>query len=339
MAWKDNKNDKRGGAGRGRSNDKRKPFGNKEGGKRFSRPGEGKSERGEKRTWEAGKDDFKKADKPFEREEGKSFTRKPYDRTNPSRGYKGKVKLTPQGAPKADDGMVRLNKYIANAGICSRREADTLIESGAITVNGKVVTELGTRIRKTDKVQCEGQTLKNEKLVYLLLNKPKDYITTVNDPLKRRTVLDLVKNACKERIYPVGRLDRNTTGALLLTNDGDLAKKLMHPKHLVKKIYQVSLDKNVKQEDLDKIAEGITLEDGFIKADEVAYSSKENKREVGIEIHSGRNRIVRRIFESLGYKVLKLDRVYFAGLTKKSLSRGQYRFLEEDEVRYLKMLG
>ena len=320
MAWKDNKNDKRGGSGRGRSND------------------------GDKRSFNGGPDKkkrpFKKdGETPFERKEGRSFEPKRYDRPGQNRPNRGKVKLTPKSELKEDDGLVRLNKFIANAGICSRREADTLIESGTITVNGKVVTALGTKVKKTDKIQCEGQTLKNEKLVYLLLNKPKDYITTMDDPLKRRTVLDLVKNACKERIYPVGRLDRNTTGALLLTNDGDLAKKLMHPKHLVKKIYQVSLDKNLKQEDLDKIIEGVTLEDGFIKADEVAYSSMENKREIGIEIHSGRNRIVRRIFESLGYKVLKLDRVYFAGLTKKSLSRGQYRFLEEAEVRYLKMLG
>lgn len=254
-------------------------------------------------------------------------------------GKSEKVKLTPKEEYKKDDGTIRLNRFIAQAGICSRREADTLIASGAIKVNGRVVTELGTRVKKTDKVQCEDQTLKNEKLVYVLLNKPKDYITTVSDPQKRKTVLDLVGKACKERIYPVGRLDRNTSGVLLLCNDGDLSKKLLHPKHLVKKIYHLTLDKPIKQSDFDQITEGLQLEDGFIKPDELAYTSKENKKELGIEIHSGKNRIVRRIFEAVGYRVIRLDRVYFAGLTKKGMSRGQYRFLTEEEVRYLKMLG
>lgn len=251
----------------------------------------------------------------------------------------GKVKLTPKSDTKPDDGMMRLNRFIAHAGICSRREADTLIASGVISVNGKVVTELGTKVNKTDKIKYEDQTLKNEKLVYFILNKPKDFITTTNDPEKRRTVLQLMKGACKERIYPVGRLDRNTSGVLLFSNDGDLAKKLLHPKHLVKKIYQVSTDKPIKQEDFNKLTEGFQLEDGFIKADELAYTSKDTKKEVGLEIHSGKNRIVRRMFESLGYKVLRLDRVLFAGLTKKGMSRGQYRALTEQEVSYLKMLG
>jgi 23S rRNA pseudouridine2605 synthase len=268
---------------------------------------------------------------------------KEYSRDNaPHRGrsaHGGKVKLTPKPGIQKDDSMIRLNRYIAHAGICSRREADTLISSGVISVNGKVVTELGTKVNKTDKIKYDEQTLKNEKLVYYILNKPKDFITTTDDPEKRRTVMQLMKGACKERIYPVGRLDRNTSGVLLFSNDGDLAKKLLHPKHLVKKIYHVSIDKSLKQDDFNKLAEGFQLEDGFIKADELAYTSKENKKEVGLEIHSGKNRIVRRMFESLGYKVLRLDRVLFAGLTKKGMSRGQYRELTEQEVGYLKMLG
>jgi 23S rRNA pseudouridine2605 synthase len=260
----------------------------------------------------------------------------------PNRGrsaHGGKVKLTPKPGSVNDDGLIRLNRYIAHAGICSRREADTLITSGVISVNGKVVTELGTKVNKTDKIKYEDQTLKNEKLVYFILNKPKDFITTSDDPEKRRTVMQLMKGACKERIYPVGRLDRNTSGVLLFSNDGDLTKKLLHPKHLVKKIYQVTIDKTLKQEDFNKLSEGFQLEDGFIKADELAYTSMDNKKEIGLEIHSGKNRIVRRMFESLGYKVLRLDRVFFAGLSKKGMSRGQYRELTEQEVSYLKMLG
>lgn len=275
----------------------------------------------------------------FEKPSAEQPYKRDFQRRKPEGKRGGKVKLTPQVEHKSDDGMVRLNRYIAQAGVCSRREADELITSGVISVNGKIVTELGTKVHKTDKVKYEDQTLKNEKLVYFLLNKPKDYITTVSDPEKRRTVLDLMKGACKERIYPVGRLDRNTSGILLLTNDGDLSKKLMHPKHLVKKIYQVSLDKSITQEDFFKVKEGIQLEDGFIKPDELAYTSKDTKKELGIEIHSGKNRIVRRIFESLGYKVVRLDRTYFAGLTKKGMSRGQYKALTEEEIKYLKMLG
>ena len=232
---------------------------------------------------------------------------------------------------------LRLNKFLANAGICSRREADEFIQAGVVTVNGEVVTELGTKILRTDEVKFHDQPVKIEKKVYVLLNKPKDYVTTSDDPQQRKTVMDLVKNACPERIYPVGRLDRNTTGVLLLTNDGDLASKLTHPKYLKKKIYHVFLDKNVTAHDLQQITDGIQLEDGEIKADDVQYASPTDKKQVGIEIHSGKTRIVRRIFESLGYRVQKLDRVQFAGLTKKNLKRGDWRYLTEEEVDRLRM--
>ena len=232
---------------------------------------------------------------------------------------------------------LRLNKFLANAGICSRREADEFIQAGVVSVNGEVVTELGTKILRTDVVKFHDQPVSIEKKVYVLLNKPKDYVTTSDDPQQRKTVMDLVKNACPERIYPVGRLDRNTTGVLLLTNDGDLASKLTHPKYLKKKIYHVYLDKNVTAHDLQQIAEGIQLEDGEIKADDVQYAHPTDKKQVGIAIHSGKNRIVRRIFESLGYRVQKLDRVQFAGLTKKNLKRGDWRYLTEEEVDRLRM--
>ena len=232
---------------------------------------------------------------------------------------------------------LRLNKYLANAGVCSRREADEFIQAGVVSVNGEIVTELGTKILRTDVVKFHDQPVTIEKKVYVLLNKPKDYVTTSDDPQQRKTVMDLVKNACPERIYPVGRLDRNTTGVLLLTNDGDLASKLTHPKYLKKKIYHVYLDKNVTAHDLAQIAEGIQLEDGEIKADDVQYAHPTDKKQVGIEIHSGKNRIVRRIFESLGYRVQKLDRVQFAGLTKKNLKRGDWRYLTEEEVDRLRM--
>ena len=232
---------------------------------------------------------------------------------------------------------LRLNKFLANAGICSRREADEFIQAGVVTVNGEVVTELGTKILRTDQVKFHDQPVTIEKKVYVLLNKPKDYVTTSDDPQQRKTVMDLVKNACPERIYPVGRLDRNTTGVLLLTNDGDLASKLTHPKYLKKKIYHVYLDKNVTAHDLQQISDGIQLEDGEIKADDVQYASPTDKKQVGIEIHSGKNRIVRRIFEALGYRVQKLDRVQFAGLTKKNLKRGDWRYLTEEEVDRLRM--
>ena len=232
---------------------------------------------------------------------------------------------------------LRLNKFLANAGVCSRREADEFIQAGVVTVNGEVVTELGTKVLRTDEVRFHDQPVTIEKKVYVLLNKPKDYVTTADDPQQRKTVMDLVKNACPERIYPVGRLDRNTTGVLLLTNDGDLASKLTHPKYLKKKIYHVFLDKSCSAHDMEQIANGIQLEDGEIKADDVQYAHPTDKKQVGIEIHSGKNRIVRRIFESLGYKVLKLDRVQFAGLTKKNLKRGDWRYLTEEEVDRLRM--
>lgn len=235
------------------------------------------------------------------------------------------------------DAPIRLNKFLANAGVCSRREADEFITAGVVSVNGQVVTELGTKVKQTDEIKFHDQPISIEKKVYVLLNKPKDYVTTSDDPQNRKTVMDLVRNACKERIYPVGRLDRNTTGVLLLTNDGDLASKLTHPKYLKKKIYHVYTDKNVTAADMRQIAEGITLEDGEIHADAIDYASPTDKKQVGIEIHSGKNRIVRRIFESLGYRVIKLDRVFFAGLTKKNLRRGDWRYLTEQEVNMLRM--
>ena len=232
---------------------------------------------------------------------------------------------------------LRLNKFLANAGVCSRREADDFIEAGVVTVNGQVVTELGTKVLRTDTIMFHDQPVTLEKKVYVLLNKPKDYVTTTDDPQQRKVVMDLVKDACPERIYPVGRLDRNTTGVLLLTNDGDLASKLTHPKFLKKKVYHVYLDKPVTAYDMSQILNGITLDDGDIKADALEYASPTDKKQVGIEIHSGKNRIVRRIFESLGYHVTKLDRVQFAGLTKKNLRRGDWRFLTEKEVEMLRM--
>ena len=235
------------------------------------------------------------------------------------------------------DEPIRLNKYLANAGVCSRREADEFIAAGVVKVNGEIVTELGTKVKRSDVVHFHDQQISIEKKVYVLLNKPKDYVTTSDDPQNRKTVMDLVKDACRERIYPVGRLDRNTTGVLLLTNDGELASKLTHPQYLKKKVYHVWLDKNVTAADMRLIDDGVTLDDGEIRADAIEYASETDRKQVGIEIHSGRNRIVRRIFESLGYKVLKLDRVFFAGLTKKNVRRGDWRFLTEQEVNMLRM--
>lgn len=243
-----------------------------------------------------------------------------------------------KGKKSNSDDLIRLNKFIADAGVCSRRDADKLIEAGCVTVNGKIVNVLGSKVKRTDKVQVEGQTLNHEKLKYLLLNKPKGYITTVEDERKRNTVMQLVDGACKERIYPVGRLDRNTSGLLLFTNDGDLANKLMHPSSEIIKVYHVVLDKNVSWDDIQKISEGFELDDGFIKVDSIDYVSGKSKNEVGVKIHSGRNRIVRRIFEHLGYDVIKLDRTLYAGLTKKDLPRGKWRFLTNEEINYLKML-
>lgn len=232
---------------------------------------------------------------------------------------------------------IRLNKFMANSGICSRREADEHITAGLVKVNGETVTELGTKINRTDVVEYDGKVVTPERKCYVLLNKPKDCVTTSDDPNGRLTVLDLVKGACAERIYPVGRLDRNTTGVLLLTNDGDLASKLTHPKFVKKKIYQVWTDKDITEEDMQRIADGIELDDGEIHADAISYVNDTDRNQAGIEIHSGRNRIVRRIFESLGYRVVKLDRVYFAGLTKKNLPRGRWRYLTQEEVNYLRM--
>ncbi len=244
--------------------------------------------------------------------------------------YKKKIEKIEKPEP------IRLNKFIAASGICSRRDADELIKKGKVKLEGKVVTEMGIKVELSANVLVNDKIITPEKKVYILINKPKDYISTVDDPHAEKTVIDLIRNATKERVYPVGRLDRNTTGVLLLTNDGDLTKKLTHPSFNKKKIYHVSLNKAVVRADLDRIAEGIELDDGFIKADAINFVDG-NKKEIGIEMHSGRNRIVRRIFEYLGYRVVKLDRVYFAGLTKKSVPRGKWRFLEEKEISMLKM--
>lgn len=238
-----------------------------------------------------------------------------------------------------DDGSIRLNKFLAHSGVCSRREADKYIQAGVVTVNGEVVKELGVKVLPSDKVQFEGQTLRREKLVYVLLNKPKGFITSMDDPFDRKTVMNLVQNAVKERIYPVGRLDRNTTGLLLFTNDGQIAKKLTHPSHRIKKIYHVTLNQPLTKEHFDAITSGIELEDGIIKPDAIAYILEDNKKEIGLEIHSGKNRIVRRIFEHFDYVVTRLDRVKFGGLTKKDLPRGKWRFLSPAEVNMLKILS
>lgn len=238
---------------------------------------------------------------------------------------------------KKAEGYVRLNKYIANAGICSRREADEMIATGVITVNGEICTQLGTLVGPNDKVQFGGQTLKAEKKVYLLMNKPKGYITTSDDPEDRKTVMDLLEGACSERIYPVGRLDRNTTGVLLFTNDGEMAKKLTHPSHGARKIYHVTLDKPLTHKDMQDISKGVYLEDGLVTVDEISYVESGDRKEVGVQLHSGKNRIVRRIFEHFGYEVVKLDRVLFAELTKKGLVRGGWRFLTGKEIDFLKM--
>ena len=256
---------------------------------------------------------------------------------NPNAKYSLKKQIEYKDILTDPNEPIRLNKFLANAGICSRREADEFITAGVVSVNGEVVTELGTKIKRTDEVKFHDEPVSIERKTYILLNKPKDCVTTSDDPQERKTVMDFVKGACKERIYPVGRLDRNTTGVLLLTNDGDLASKLTHPKYLKKKIYHVYCDKNVTKADLDQIAAGVTLDDGEIHADAISYTDDFKKDDVGIEIHSGKNRIVRRIFESLGYKVVKLDRVFFAGLTKKGLRRGEWRYLTEQEVNFLRM--
>ena len=311
------------------------------------RPGDTPS--GERRAEERGYGEHKYGDRKYG--EHKYGGRKPGDRPYEGRGAgdrrygdksfrdaSGKA-ASPASYPKFNPekitGAIRLNRFIAQSGICSRREADDFIRAGVVTVNGQVVTELGTKVQPTDEVRFNDQRLQGEKKVYLVLNKPKGYVTSLEDPHAGKTVMELVKGACEERIYPVGRLDKNSLGLLLFTNDGDLTKQLTHPSYKKKKIYQVTLDKPLTRADMDRIAEGITLEDGEIHADEISYV-KENRQEVGIEIHSGRNRIVRRIFEFLGYTVTKLDRVYYAGLTKKNLKRGAWRFLTREEVERLK---
>lgn len=235
------------------------------------------------------------------------------------------------------DTEIRLNKFLANSGVCSRREADNIIARGEVSVNGQVVTELGVRVKPVDEVRYKGELISRESKVYILLNKPKNTVTTLEDPEGRKTVMDLIRNACKERVYPVGRLDRNTMGVLLITNDGELASKLAHPSYKKKKIYHVWLNKPITPEDMQKLIEGIELEDGEIHADAASYVKEGDLRQIGLEIHSGRNRIVRRMFEHLGYTVIKLDRVYFAGLTKKDLPRGRWRYLDAQEVANLKM--
>ena len=243
-----------------------------------------------------------------------------------------------QRKPVGDEFPIRLNKYIANSGVCSRRDADELIRAGQINVNGQVVTEMGFQVNKTDKVKHQGKPIRPEKMVYVLLNKPKDFITTMKDTHDRRTVMDLVKSACSERIFPVGRLDRNTTGLLLLTNDGMLAEKLTHPSYQIKKIYQADLDKPISKQDFEKLGETITLEDGSVSMDDAAILSADRKS-IGLEIHVGKNRIVRRIFEHLGYEVEKLDRTMYGSLTKKDLPRGKWRFLTNKELVLLKNLS
>ena len=242
--------------------------------------------------------------------------------------------------PKREtDGLIRLNKFLAHSGVCSRREADKYIAAGVVRVNGEIIKEMGHKVHATDKVQFEDQTLKRERLVYVLLNKPKGFITSMDDPFERKTVMSLVEKAVDERIYPVGRLDRNTTGLLLFTNDGQIAKKLTHPSHRIKKIYHVTLDQNLSDEHFNAIAEGISLEDGMIKPDAIAFVKDDSAKEIGLEIHSGKNRIVRRMFEHFGYHVHKLDRVKFGGLTKKDLPRGKWRFLSGPEINMLKILS
>ena len=313
-------------------------------------------DRDEKRSFTKRDDGDKKPRKSFDREEAseKRPFKKRDDRSEygEKKAYEPKksksekvVERSKKAGPKrtsdqenVSEDAVRLNRYVANAGICSRREADVLIATGVVSVNGKLITEMGYKVNPGDVVTYGGVPIKNETKKYLLLNKPKDYITTMDDPEERRTVMELVKKACKERLYPVGRLDRNTTGVLLFTNDGDMTAKLTHPKFDVRKVYHVTLNKKMASEDYKILNEGFELPDGFIKPDAVDFVGT-GKYELGVEIHSGRNRIVRRMFEHLGYEVVKLDRVAFAGLTKKDLPRGKFRFLTEKEVSFLKMLG
>ncbi|MCJ8211394.1 rRNA pseudouridine synthase [Mucilaginibacter sp. RS28] len=335
-----------------------KRFGSKSfGDKKFGDRSFGEKKFGDKKFGERKSFDKNSGGKPFQKRSsgdryenrGEQSAERPVRFENPARRFNPEfaqeqkpvrtLRAKKSTAAPKDDGLIRLNRYISNAGICSRRKADELIEAGVISVNGEVVSELGYKVDPfKDVIRYNGETLKREKNVYVLLNKPKDYITTTDDPQERRTVMHLVDKATKERIYPVGRLDRNTTGLLLMTNDGDLADKLSHPRNSITKLYQVELDKNLTQGDLNKIAFGLELEDGFIKPDMVSYVTGGSKREIGIQIHSGRNRIVRRIFEHLGYEVVKLDRSVYANLTKKDLPRGRWRYLEDKEIIQLKHL-
>ncbi|MEE1947092.1 pseudouridine synthase [Pedobacter sp. KR3-3] len=327
-----------------------KPWDKKEGPRPFkaasSKDGITESKRGYAKRDDQSGEDFKSGDRrstapksfdsrPFRKREEGSF--KPRKEDKGERVAPATRSRKP--ATSKDDDLIRLNRYIANSGICSRRKADELIEAGVISVNGVPVTELGHKVDPyKDEVRYNGEVLKREKKVYVLLNKPKDYITTTDDPQERRTVMQLVEKASRERIYPVGRLDRNTTGLLLMTNDGELADKLSHPKNGITKIYHVELNKNLSQGDFNKIEFGLELEDGLIKPDNISYVAGASKKEIGIQIHSGKNRIVRRIFEHLGYEVVKLDRVVYGSLTKKDLPRGRWRFLEEHELIQIKHL-
>ena len=324
---------------RGVEGGERKQFGSKPSGRGAfgSKPG-GRTERTDRseRTFKGKSEGFKKNDGFKSKSEGFKGGRKPMGGKRD--GYKGKPAAErnyPKYNPNKVTGEVRLNRFVAQSGLCSRREADDFITAGLVSVNGVIVTELGTKVLPTDVVKFNDERLQGEKNVYLVLNKPKGYVTTLEDDHADKTVMELVKNACKERIYPVGRLDKNSLGLLLFTNDGDITRQLTHPSLRKKKIYEVTLDKALTRADFEQLAEGITLEDGDIFFDEISYI-KDDKKSVGVEIHSGRNRIVRRMFEHLGYKVTKLDRVYYAGLTKKNLKRGAWRFLTSDEVARLK---
>ena len=294
--------------------------------------GRGEGYRGDRRDRREGYD---RRDRYSDRPARKVFTRRADGDGAPKSVYSKKKQIEYRKKNEGQETELRLNRYIAKGGVCSRRDADVLIAAGRVKVNGEVVQQVGVKVKRTDRVEVDDQVITPERKVYLVLNKPKDYVTTVEDPLERRTVMTLIEGACKERVYPIGRLDRQTTGVLLFTNDGDLAKKLTHPKYNQKKIYHVFLDKVVQTGDLEAIRKGIDLEDGFIQADDVRVA-EDDRTQVGIEIHSGRNRIVRRIFEHLGYQILRLDRVFFAGITKKNLPRGHWRFLTEDEVNILK---
>jgi 23S rRNA pseudouridine2605 synthase len=332
-------------------NKEKRPYKKREEGERYS--DRDKKESGEKRfkkddggKWSKKPSRYSdnKEKRPYKkREEGDRYSdkekgEKPYYNKG-RKPFRPKYKKSESQDDVSSDGSIRLNKYIANSGICSRREADQLIETGAVTVNGKTITQMGVRIQPGDTVKVGEQAIKNEKKVYILLNKPKDYITTTDDPSGRRTVMHLIRNATRIRVYPVGRLDRNTTGVLLFTNDGELTKKLTHPKHGARKIYHVHTDKNVSVDDLHRLVNGIEMEDGTAIADEASYvGDGADKKDIGVVLHSGKNRVVRRMFEALGYKVQKLDRVVFAGLTKKDLQRGRWRFLTEKEVSFLKQL-